>query len=113
MGVTVTFIAVLELMREGLIDIVQAEPFAPLHVRLAAENRMLRLVANNDRPDADSEVGPEGVFEVEAPVADTQAGLEAEPVATSDVQPDGVFEAETSASAELPSDDDTDPEGHS
>jgi chromatin segregation and condensation protein Rec8/ScpA/Scc1 (kleisin family) len=49
MGVTVTFIAVLELMREGLIDIVQAEPFAPLHVRAAAENRMLRLVANNER----------------------------------------------------------------
>jgi segregation and condensation protein A len=32
-GVTVTFIAILELVREGLIDIVQAEPYAPLHVR--------------------------------------------------------------------------------
>ena len=52
MGVTVTFIAVLELMREGLIEIVQAEPFAPLHVRLATENRMLRLVANNEQPGA-------------------------------------------------------------
>jgi segregation and condensation protein A len=51
MGVTVTFVAVLELMREGLIDIAQVEPFAPLHVRLASENRMLRLVANNERPD--------------------------------------------------------------
>jgi len=49
MGVTVTFIAVLELMREGLIDIVQAEPFAPLHVRAAPEKRNLRLVANNER----------------------------------------------------------------
>ena len=32
-GVTVTFIALLELMREGLIDVVQTEPYAPLHVR--------------------------------------------------------------------------------
>ncbi len=68
MGVTVTFIAVLELMREGLIDIVQAEAFAPLHVRLAAENRMLRLVANNDRPDdvAAAIASGEEVFEAEA-----------------------------------------------
>ena len=29
MGVTVTFMAILELVREGLIDIVQAEPYAP------------------------------------------------------------------------------------
>ena len=35
MGVTVTFVAILELMREGLIDIVQAQAYAPLHVRAA------------------------------------------------------------------------------
>jgi len=35
MGVTVTFVALLELMREGLIEVVQAEAYAPLHVRLA------------------------------------------------------------------------------
>ena len=35
-GVTVTFIAILELMREGLIDVVQTEPYAPLHVRAAS-----------------------------------------------------------------------------
>jgi len=34
MGVTVTFVALLELMREGLIEVVQAEVYAPLHVRL-------------------------------------------------------------------------------
>jgi segregation and condensation protein A len=41
MGVTVTFIALLELVREGLIEVVQAEPYAPLHVRRAvrAERR--------------------------------------------------------------------------
>jgi segregation and condensation protein A len=48
MGITVTFVAILELVREGLIDIVQAEPFAPLHVRAASSNRMLRVVADND-----------------------------------------------------------------
>jgi len=47
MGVTVTFIAILELMREGLIDIVQAEAYAPLHVRAAAPQRTLRVVADN------------------------------------------------------------------
>jgi len=36
MGVTVTFIALLELAREGLLDIVQAAPYAPLHVRRGA-----------------------------------------------------------------------------
>lgn len=35
MGVTVTFAALLELLREGLVDIVQAEPYQPLHVRRA------------------------------------------------------------------------------
>jgi segregation and condensation protein A len=44
MGVTVTFVAILELMREGLIDIVQAEPYAPLHVRAAHPARTLHLV---------------------------------------------------------------------
>lgn len=34
MGVTVTFVALLELMREGLIEVVQAEPYSPLHARL-------------------------------------------------------------------------------
>lgn len=31
-GVTVTFVAILELLREGLIDVAQSEPYAPLHV---------------------------------------------------------------------------------
>jgi len=43
MGVTVTFVAILELMREGLIEIVQTEPYGPLHVR-AAQGPHLRLV---------------------------------------------------------------------
>jgi segregation and condensation protein A len=35
MGVAVTFIALLELLRERLIELVQAEPFSPIHVRAA------------------------------------------------------------------------------
>ena len=38
MGVTVTFAALLELLREQLIDIVQAEPYQPLHVRRAVRD---------------------------------------------------------------------------
>jgi segregation and condensation protein A len=47
MGVAVTFMAILELVREGLIDIVQQEPFAPIHVRSASAGRKLRIVADN------------------------------------------------------------------
>ena len=46
MGVTVTFVAILELMREGLIDIVQTEAYAPLHVRAANPGPQLRVVGN-------------------------------------------------------------------
>ena len=49
MGVAVTFVAILELLREGLIDIVQTEAMAPLHVRRAAPVRTLQLVPNPDQ----------------------------------------------------------------
>jgi segregation and condensation protein A len=49
MGVTVTFSAILELLKEGLIEIVQAEPYAPIHVRAGAP-RHVTLVVDNDRP---------------------------------------------------------------
>jgi len=52
MGVTVTFVAILELMREGLIDIVQTESYAPLHVRAATPAPQLRVVSN-ERPASD------------------------------------------------------------
>ena len=48
MGVTVTFVAILELVREGLIDIVQTEAYAPLHVRSAQGSRGLKLAVDND-----------------------------------------------------------------
>ena len=46
-GVTVTFVAILELLREGLIEIAQAEAYAPLHVRLGNPARHLKLVADD------------------------------------------------------------------
>jgi segregation and condensation protein A len=46
-GVTVTFVAILELLREGLIELVQAEAYAPLHVRLGNPARHLKLVAED------------------------------------------------------------------
>ncbi|HET7569705.1 MAG TPA: ScpA family protein [Gammaproteobacteria bacterium] len=36
MGVVVTFLALLELIRESLIEIVQSEPYAPIHVKARA-----------------------------------------------------------------------------
>ncbi len=45
MGVAVTFIAILELLRESVIDVVQSEQFAPLHVRAASS---VHLVADED-----------------------------------------------------------------
>jgi segregation and condensation protein A len=54
MGVTVTFIAILELMKEGLIEIVQAEAYASLHVRTASAGRHLTLLEGG-ASDADAE----------------------------------------------------------
>jgi segregation and condensation protein A len=41
MGVAVTFIAVLELLRETVIEVVQAEEYSPLHVRAASSVRLV------------------------------------------------------------------------
>jgi segregation and condensation protein A len=58
MGVTVTFAAILELMREGLIEVVQAQAYGPLHVRAPNPAPTLRVVsgktdAGEDRADED------------------------------------------------------------
>jgi len=36
-GVVVTFLAMMELIKESLVEIVQTDPFAPIHLRLRAE----------------------------------------------------------------------------
>ena len=51
MGVTVTFVALLELLREGLLELTQADDFAPIHVR-AAVPRSDVPAANDDAVEA-------------------------------------------------------------
>src|SRR5262245_37723192 len=70
MGVTVTFIAILELMREALVEIVQAEPYAPIHLRSSAEKRNLRLVANNETPEQVATAKEKGETVLEEVVAE-------------------------------------------
>ena len=74
MGVTVTFIAILELMREGLIEIVQAEPYAPIHVRGAPDKHNLRLVANNETPEQVAHAAALGETVLEEVVAERVEG---------------------------------------
>ena len=50
MGVAVTFIAILELLKETLSEVVQAEEFSPLHIRAASNVRLV-----SDRTDAEPE----------------------------------------------------------
>jgi segregation and condensation protein A len=52
-GVTVTFVAILELLREGLIELVQSEAYAPLHVRLGNPARHLALVPDEGAANDD------------------------------------------------------------
>lgn len=51
MGVTVTLLAMLELLKESLIEIVQAEPFAPIHVRALAAGAATLLPAPTSSQD--------------------------------------------------------------
>lgn len=54
MGVTVTFIAILELVREGLLDLVQTEAYGPLHVRAGQPRAELRLVEDDGAAASDA-----------------------------------------------------------
>ncbi|WJW76824.1 ScpA family protein [Thiohalobacter sp. IOR34] len=51
MGVVVTFLAILELIKESLLEIIQAEPFAALHVKAAGGDGTARL-PTDDAPEA-------------------------------------------------------------
>ena len=57
-GVTVTFVAVLELLREGLIEMVQSEAYGPLHIRLGNPARHLKLVTDDDAAN-DNQASPQ------------------------------------------------------
>jgi len=91
MGVTVTFIAILELMKEGMLEIVQAAPYAPIHVRPASGLRQLTVVETADaeneaalaqpaQPEEDEDDGVEGIAEsddVETQAADESSAADA------------------------------------
>lgn len=84
MGVTVTFIAILELMKEGLLDIVQAEPYAPLHVRKASGQRDVVPETSADEENAAALAQPELPDEnvVDDETDDTAESAAEAPVAT-------------------------------
>jgi segregation and condensation protein A len=50
-GITVTFIAILELLREGMIDVQQTQAYAPLHVRAVNAARTLQAVTELPAPE--------------------------------------------------------------
>ena len=55
MGVAVTFIAILELLRASTIEVVQAEEYAPLHIRAASAVHLVdeaELTTDFDEPQA-------------------------------------------------------------
>ncbi len=52
MGVAVTFLALLELLKESLIEVVQTEAYAPIHVRAASA----RPVLVEDQAASDAEL---------------------------------------------------------
>jgi segregation and condensation protein A len=47
-GVVVTLLAILELVKEQLIDLVQSEAFAPIHLRTASSSNTLRANGHGD-----------------------------------------------------------------
>jgi segregation and condensation protein A len=52
MGVAVTFIAILELLRESIIEVVQSEQYAPLHIRAASSVRLVVEEVQDLEPDS-------------------------------------------------------------
>ncbi len=52
MGVVVTFLAILELLKESLLEIIQTEPFAPIHVKAAGGSAES---PDSEEPDLEAE----------------------------------------------------------
>ncbi len=50
-GVIVTFLAIMELIKESLLEMVQAEPFSPIHIKAGADSEEPLAL----RPDRSSE----------------------------------------------------------
>jgi segregation and condensation protein A len=100
MGVTVTFVAILELMREGLIEIVQGEAYGQIHVRTGSGARHLKLVEGG---------AAEGVADADA---ENEAALAQPAQPEEDDEPDDhdVSKNEDSMTAAVPHSDNPDPE---
>jgi hypothetical protein len=76
-------------VREGLIDIVQTEAYAPLHVRKAEGSRGLRLAVDNDSIEGDT---VESATVVDADVTADEAIME-DAVAANDTDIDDEVDA--------------------
>ncbi|HYM36298.1 MAG TPA: ScpA family protein [Steroidobacteraceae bacterium] len=98
MGVTVTFSAMLELMRESLIEIVQAEVYGPIHVRPASGAQRLTVVADNTQTDANDHAATENWDEQNA-AALAQPAYPDEDEEDGDDEPEGTMSDDTSTSA--------------
>jgi segregation and condensation protein A len=139
MGVSVTFSAILELMKEGLIDIVQAEPYAALHVRPASGTRHLTVVSDSELPDSaadaeneaalaqpaqpdedadddeeltfESDAADEGTVEAASPVVDAATDADEEPPRNIDEEQSPRPDSVTDAApaADDPADDESTP----
>ncbi len=126
MGVTVTFIAILELMKEGLVEIVQAEAYAPIHVRTATAARRLTVVEGgiaeadieneaalaqpaypdeNDEDEDDVPLADESAA-TDSVTEDAEARHDDAHVTASGVQGDTVAQEEGEAREEIAADDD-------
>jgi segregation and condensation protein A len=56
LGVVVTFLAVMELLKGSMIEIVQSEPFAPIHVKAKTLSEQPILSSDfDDDQDSDQE----------------------------------------------------------
>jgi segregation and condensation protein A len=84
MGVTVTFVAMLELMREGLIEIVQGEAYGQIHVRTASAARHLRVVEGGAAEETgDGDADAENVAALAQP-AQPEEDADEDPVSTNE-----------------------------
>lgn len=71
-GVVVTFLAVLELVKESLIELVQSEPFAPIHVRArgdAMESDMAKALEQESMTGTNDVYSQEEAFPVQDEIA--------------------------------------------
>ncbi|MCR9276900.1 MAG: segregation/condensation protein A [Pseudomonadaceae bacterium] len=104
-GVVVSFLAMMELVREGLVDIVQNEAFAPIYLRASSEERTQKFGLYSAEDGGDQalvEAADESAFEeADATEADDSALAEkasatgAADSSLQDEQPDGASESKT------------------